>query len=222
MGETPLRLVFLGPPGAGKGTQAALLSAERSFAHISTGDMLREAAKRGTEIGRKAETFMKKGLLVPDEVVIAAVRERLRQSDARKGFVLDGFPRTLEQAKALEAMLQAEGLPLHAAVDITLGDEAVITRIAGRRTCPKCNRIYHVVADPPKKQGICDTDGEKLLQRADDREETVRERLAVYHRQTAPVASFYRERKLYRAVSSDGDLKEVGRRLGLVLSTLAT
>jgi adenylate kinase len=186
-----VQLVFLGPPGAGKGTQAAILARELGIPQISTGDMFRAAVRDQTPLGREAQRYMEAGQLVPDEVTIGIVEERLRADDCREGFILDGFPRTVAQAEALDRILAAAGRPLEWAVEFVIGEEEVVRRLAGRRTCPRCGAVYNVYTQPPQREGRCDRCGEPLVQREDDREETVRARLAVYRRQTAPLVDFY-------------------------------
>ncbi|MBX5464028.1 MAG: adenylate kinase [Clostridia bacterium] len=186
-----MQLVFLGPPGAGKGTQAAILARELGIPQISTGDMFRAAVRDQTPLGREAQRYMEAGQLVPDEVTIGIVEERLRADDCREGFILDGFPRTVAQAEALDRILAAAGRPLERAVEFVIGEEEVVRRLAGRRTCPRCGAVYNVYTQPPQREGRCDRCGEPLVQREDDREETVRARLAVYRRQTAPLVDFY-------------------------------
>ena len=184
-------VILLGGPGAGKGTQAERIVADFALPHISTGEMLRAAVAKGTEMGREAQKYMESGSLVPDEVVIGVVRERLSEPDAGDGFLLDGFPRTVPQAEALDAMLGDAGKAITHAVVIDVPAEELVQRIAGRRSCSQCGRIYNVIFDPPKAEGVCDLDGAALSQRADDNEETVRNRIAVYEQQTAPLVGYY-------------------------------
>ena len=211
-----MRMVLLGPPGAGKGTQAAVLSRDFGIAHISTGDMLREALKAGTELGLKAKAFMEKGALVPDEVVIGLVGERLKRADTAKGFILDGFPRTPEQARSLGVTLDQLKMPLDAVVYFETSESVVVSRLSGRRVCSKCGSIFHIVNFKPKKDDSCDKCQASLVHRPDDREETVRKRLQVYTQQTAPLIEYYQREKLLVQVS--GDL-EVGA-LNTVLKEL--
>lgn len=182
-----MRLMMLGPPGAGKGTIAKKLIEEYGLPQLSTGDLLRAAVKEGTNLGLEAKKFMDSGELVPDKVVIGLIKERLAQRDCRKGFILDGFPRTLPQAEAL-----AEITSLQAIINLDVPDEEVIVRLSGRRTCTKCGAIYHVRNIPPKTPGKCDKDGADLFQRDDDKEEAIRNRLNVYRRQTMPLIDYYR------------------------------
>ena len=207
-----MRLVLLGPPGAGKGTHAQVLSKNWNIAHISTGDMLREALRAGTALGLKAKEYMDKGGLVPDEIVIAIVRERLGKNDAKSGFILDGFPRTSEQAVSLDGMLSGLDMPLDLAIYFKTCLDVIIKRLSGRRICSKCGKTYHLVNFKPKVQGVCDVCGGDLMQRADDREEVIKERLVAYEKQTAPLIDYYRKKKVLAEVSGDlevGPLNEV-------------
>lgn len=188
-----MQLVFLGPPGAGKGTQAAVLAREMGIPQVSTGDMFRAAVRDQTPLGREAQRYMEAGELVPDEVTIGIVEERLRARDCQNGFILDGFPRTVAQAEALDRILSAMGRPLDRAVEFRVDEEEVVRRLAGRRSCPQCGAVYNVHTQPPQQAGVCDRCGSQLVQREDDREETVRARLAVYRTQTAPLIGFYEQ-----------------------------
>lgn len=202
-----MKLIFLGPPGAGKGTQATIVSDKLSIPTISTGDMLRSAIAAGTEVGKMAQTYMDKGQLVPDEVIIRMVAERVSQSDCQKGYILDGVPRTIAQAEALEA----EGIEFDHVLAIETLDDTVIGRLTGRRVCPNCRAIYHIKGHPTKVEGICDVCGDKVVQRVDDAPETVRERLEVYHAVTEPLKEFYRKRGLLREVKDTGTVAETNR-----------
>jgi len=204
-----LRLVIFGPPGAGKGTQAKMLSEKLGVPHIATGDIFREAVKAGTELGRLAKQYMDRGELVPDEVVIGIVEERLRRPDCSKGFILDGFPRTIKQAEVLDEMLQKMGVKLDAVVNLEVSEDEVVKRISLRRTCRNCGAIYHLITNPPKKEGVCDKCGGELYQRDDDREETVRSRLRVYRQQTEPLLKFYEQRGLLKNVDGEKRIEEV-------------
>ncbi len=196
-------LILLGGPGAGKGTQAKKLVGLLDIPQISTGDMLRAAVQEGTELGRKAKEFMDAGQLVPDEVVIGLVEERLKKDDCQKGFMLDGFPRTVAQGESLEAMLKGMGRTIDHVVSFDVEDEELVSRITGRRTCGTCGAIYHLKFSPPPTEDTCKCGAKDLKQRADDNEVTVRQRLEAYHTQTAPLVSFYDGRGLLRSVPGD-------------------
>ena len=198
-----MRLVLLGPPGAGKGTHAQVLSKQWNIPHISTGDMLREALRAATTLGLRAKEYMEKGALVPDEVVIGIVGDRLKKSDARQGFVLDGFPRTKEQAESLDVMLNELKIPLDVAIYFKTSLSVIIRRLSGRRICSKCGRTYHLVNFKPQVQGICDDCRGELMQRPDDREEAIENRLKVYEKQTAPLIEYYKKKKILTEVSGD-------------------
>jgi adenylate kinase len=215
-----LNLILLGPPGAGKGTQAAQLTHDFGIPHISTGDMLRGAVAKGTPIGTEAKRFMEAGELVPDSVIIGVVLERIAEDDARDGFLLDGFPRTVAQADALGGEIEKLDRRLSAALLIDVPDDVVVKRISGRRMNPKTGRIYHVDHDPPKRDGVCDDDGSELVQRDDDREETVRKRLAVYHEQTEPLIHYYDEQGLLRRFDGTGSQRDVHDHIRSALATL--
>jgi adenylate kinase len=204
-------LIFLGPPGAGKGTQARLLQQREGIPQISTGDILRAAMGAQTDLGKRAKAFVDRGALVPDDVMIAIVAERLGQPDARQGFVLDGFPRTLPQAEALDTVLAAASRRVDGVLYFAMADEPIVQRLAGRRVCVTAGHIYHLTYSPPKVAGRCDLDGSELIQRADDRPETVRHRLEVYHRETRPVVDFYRRRELFDEVDASGEIEDVYR-----------
>ena len=200
-----MKLIFLGPPGAGKGTQAAIVSKELGIPSISTGDMLRAAVKEGTKVGLEAKSFMDAGKLVPDAVIIGIVDERLAKPDCAKGYILDGVPRTLAQAEALEKA----GIAFDHVISLEVRDEAIVERMSGRRVCAKCGTPFHVVNNPPKAEGVCDACGGELIQRADDKAETVRHRLEVYHEETEPLKSFYEERGVLDLVPGDlGTIEE--------------
>jgi adenylate kinase len=215
-----LNLILLGPPGAGKGTQAALLTEDFGLPHIATGDILRAAREAGSELGLLAKQYMDKGELVPDQVVVGVILERLADDDARDGFLLDGFPRTIEQAGALGQQLEEHGRRLNAVLLLDAPDELVVQRISGRRICRKDGHVYHLDFDPPKHAGRCDIDGSELEQRADDSEETVRNRLAVYHNQTEPLIAYYEERGLLRRFDGTRSPTQVHERIRATLATL--
>jgi adenylate kinase len=215
-----LNLILLGPPGAGKGTQAVRLTEDFGLPHISTGEILRAAVAAGTELGQTASRFMDAGELVPDEVIIGVILERLEHDDARDGFLLDGFPRTIDQAGALADELAKLDRRLTATLLIDVPDDDVVRRLSGRRVSRKTGRVYHVEYDPPKHEGRCDIDGSRLIQRTDDAEETVRKRLAVYHRQTAPLVDYYEERGLLRRFDGTRSPAEVHDHIRATLATL--
>ena len=204
-----MRLILLGPPGAGKGTQAVRLVKHYGIPQISTGDILRKAVKDGTELGTLAKKYMDKGELVPDEVVIGIIRDRITEPDCEKGYILDGFPRTIAQAEALDEMLEKMGARIDHVVNISVADEEIIKRLTGRRTCSNCGAGYHVLFDPPKQEGICDKCGGKLIQRDDDKEETIRARLEVYRQQTEPLIKYYEAKQLLRTIPGEGSMEEI-------------
>lgn len=187
-----MKIIMLGAPGAGKGTQAKLLADKYEIPHISTGDIFRANIKNGTELGKKAKTYMDQGLLVPDELVVDLVVDRVQQEDCKKGYILDGFPRTIPQAESLDKALEALNDKIDYAFDIEAPDEFIIKRMAGRRACLGCGATYHIVNIPPKTEGICDTCGKELVIRDDDQPETVKKRLDVYHEQTQPLIDYYK------------------------------
>lgn len=208
-----MRVILLGPPGAGKGTQAQRLTQTLGIPQVSTGDILRAAVAAGTPLGREAKATMDQGALVPDGVVIGIIRERLAAPDCARGYILDGFPRTAAQAEALGETLQALGTPLTAVLSITVDPEELVRRLSGRRTCGNCGAAYHMETAPPRRAGLCDRCGGALLVREDDREETIRKRLAVYREQTAPLVAYYRGRGLLREVDGRGDIDDVFARV---------
>lgn len=217
---TQLNLILLGPPGAGKGTQAERLQADFDFPYYATGDILRAAVREGSELGRQAKEYMDRGDLVPDELVIGMIMERIDSPEAADGFLLDGFPRNREQAEALSAEMERLGRRITAALLIDTPDEEVIRRLSGRRVCLKNGHVYHVEFDPPKHEGVCDQDGSRLVQRDDDRPETVKHRLAVYHEQTAPLIDYYEERGLLRRFDGSRPPAEVHDHIRATLATL--
>ena len=195
-----MNIIFLGAPGAGKGTQAAVLAEHYNIPTISTGNIIREALKNGTEMGMKAKSFMDAGQLVPDEVVIGIVKERLAEDDCKNGFILDGFPRTIPQAEALDKM----GVNIEYVVDIEVSDERIINRLSGRRVCEECGRPYHLVNLKPKQEGVCDACGGTLVQRKDDHIDTIKNRLEIYHKETEPLVEYYKNQgKLQTVHGSD-------------------
>jgi len=206
-------IILLGPPGSGKGTQAQKMVERYHIPQISTGDILRGAVKERTPLGMEAQGYMDQGTLVPDEVVVGIVRERLKESDCKGGFILDGFPRTVPQAEALDSTLGEMQRAIDHVVSIEVPNEELIKRLTGRRTCRNCGAMYHIVFDPPAKEGVCDRCGEELYQRDDDQEETIRARLQVYEEQTAPLIAYYRGKGLLRAIDGVGAIEEIFRNI---------
>jgi adenylate kinase len=204
-----VRVIFLGPPGAGKGTQARELAREWGVPQVATGDMLRDAAAAGTPLGREARRFMDQGALVPDDVILGLVAERLAQPDAAAGFILDGFPRTIPQAEGLERLLAGLGLTLDRVLVFDVPQDELVRRLSGRRVCRQCGTTFHVSSAPPRQPGVCDRCGGELVQREDDREATVRHRLEVYARQTAPLLARYRAEGLVATVAGEGPIDAI-------------
>jgi adenylate kinase len=212
-----MRLVFMGAPGSGKGTQARRLMEAYASPQISTGDLLRAAVAAGTSLGKKAKAAMDAGQLVADDIVVGMIRERLGQKDTKFGFILDGFPRSLAQADALDRMLAEVGQPLNKAILLDVKFDNLIKRLTGRRTCKVCGHLYNVHFNPPKKQGLCDIDGGELVQRADDNEETITKRLKVYQEQTAPLVDYYKKQNKFVSIDGEGSMDEIFRRIEKVL-----
>lgn len=204
-----MKIIMLGAPGAGKGTQAEKISAKYSIPHISTGDIFRANIAGGTELGKKAKEYMDQGLLVPDEVTIGMLLDRIHEADCEKGYVLDGFPRTIPQAESLTKALDAENTAIDYAIDVDVPDEAIIGRMSGRRACLKCGATYHIVYAAPKQEGICDKCGSALVLRDDDKPETVKKRLTVYHDQTQPLIDYYKGKGVLRSVDGTQSLDKV-------------
>ncbi len=204
------RIIFLGPPGAGKGTQAERLAEDLKIKKISTGDILREAVAKGTELGQRAKSYMERGELVPDEIILGIIEEAINDEE---GFILDGFPRNINQAKALDEMLARKGLNITHVIFLDVPDEEIIKRIAYRRVCLKCGAVYNLIFNPPKEDEICNNCGSKLVQREDDREEVVRKRLEVYRGSTEALIRIYEERGVLRRINGLGDREEVFRRI---------
>ncbi len=217
-----MRIVILGPPGAGKGTQAVEIAQARRITHISTGDVFRAASAGGTPMGLKAQEYMSAGKLVPDEVVIGVVEERLKQDDCTDGFMLDGFPRTLPQAEALDRILDAMGTRLDAVINIATPDEVCEKRLSGRRLCPQCKRGYHVLWMPPKEEGKCDDCRIDLIQRADDRPESIEERLRQYHQETAPLIDYYSGTGVLIDIPGDQGVEALAEGIELKLDAFAS
>jgi adenylate kinase len=208
-----LRLVLLGPPGAGKGTQAKQLEEKLRIPQIASGDLLRTAVRNKTALGLEARRYMDQGALVPDELVLRMIEERLAQPDAARGFILDGFPRTLAQAEALRAMLEAKHQAIDAVLALVVPDQEIIKRISGRRTCKNCGAMYHTIFDPPRNVGLCNKCNGELYQRDDDAEDTVKMRLEVYDTQTRPLLNYYQDRGLLKRIEGVGSLDDVRRRI---------
>jgi adenylate kinase len=213
-----MRAILLGPPGCGKGTQAKILIDMYGVPQIATGDILREALKKGTPLGVKAQSYMDKGQLVPDELVIQIIEERLKQADCGSGFILDGFPRTIAQAEALDKTLTGMGLRLEYVFNIEVGDEELVKRLTGRRICRSCGASYHLDFNPPREDGRCDACQGELYQRDDDKEETIRNRLKVYQAQTAPLIDFYQEQKILSSINGVGSIEQITARLKAAVS----
>jgi len=207
-----VRAVLVGPPGAGKGTQAQFLSSHLSIPKISTGDIFRDNVSHGTALGRQAQGYMERGDLVPDEVTIAMVTDRLADDDTGAGFLLDGFPRNVPQAETLKKMLLAMDTRLDVVLELVVDDDEVVRRLSGRRTCRRCGRVWHVAFDPPSRPSICDDCGGELFQRDDDREETIRHRLEVYQQQTAPLVAFYADEGILLGIDATGPVDEITER----------
>jgi len=209
-----MRVIFIGPPGSGKGTQAKRLASTHGIPHISTGDILRDAVADGTELGRKAAPIMKEGKLVPDDLMVGIIRDRLAKADARKGFILDGFPRTLVQAEKLDNLVgSGNGSRDLRVLQLLVPDDVIVKRIALRRSCPECGAIYHLETAPPANDLVCDRCGAEVVARPDDTEQAVRKRLESFHRQTLPVATFYKTKSILREVDGVGPVDEVFERI---------
>ncbi|MFQ3854344.1 adenylate kinase [Staphylococcus parequorum] len=204
-----MNIILMGLPGAGKGTQASEIVKKFPIPHISTGDMFRKAIKDGTDLGKEAKSFMDRGELVPDEVTVGIVKDRISEDDAKKGFLLDGFPRTIEQAEALNEIMQELDRKIDAVINIEVAEEELMNRLTGRKICEKCGTTYHLVFNPPKVEGICDLDGGKLYQREDDNPETVANRLNVNVKQSKPILEFYDNKKVLKNIDGSRDIKVV-------------
>ena len=212
-----MKIIMLGAPGAGKGTQAKKIAAKYSIPHVSTGDIFRANIKNGTELGMKAKSFMDAGGLVPDEITIGMLLDRIHEADCVNGYVLDGFPRTIPQAEVLDKALAELGESIDYAIDVDVPDENIVKRMSGRRACVSCGATYHVVHVPPKKEGICDRCGSELILRDDDKPETVKNRLDVYHKQTQPLIDFYTKKGVLKTVDGTVDMQDVFKAIVAIL-----
>lgn len=215
-----MRIILIGPPGAGKGTQAKSITDRFGIPQISTGEILRSAVREGTPMGSRAKGFMDSGALVPDEVVVGIVCERLRQSDCRMGFILDGFPRTVAQADSLHGTLIRMNYPLQAVISLDVDEDVLVDRLTGRRSCRSCGRGYHLKFNPPQVLGLCDSCGADLFQREDDREETIRHRMSVYRDQTSPLIGYYREQGLLHSLNGMEDILVVQEKISNILTAI--
>ena len=204
-----MKLVLLGPPGAGKGTQAKMLIEKYQLPQISTGDILRQAVKDGTPLGKEAKTYMDQGKLVPDDLIVNLIKARINADDCKAGYIFDGFPRTVAQAEALDSLLKSLATQLDAVISIDVPEDEVVKRLSGRRTCKNCGALYHMLYTPPAKEGICDKCGGSLFQRSDDNEATIRQRLSVYREQTAPLIAYYTQQDLVKAIPGTGEPEEI-------------
>ena len=212
-----MKIIMLGAPGAGKGTQAQMIAEKYHLPHVSTGDIFRANIKNGTELGKEAKSYMDRGVLVPDELTVRILLDRMAQEDCKNGYILDGFPRNIPQAEVLEQELEKLGDKIDAAVDMEVPDELIIKRMMGRRACTSCGATYHVENVPPKKEGICDKCGEALILRDDDKEETVKNRLNVYHEQTQPLIDFYEKKGILKTVDGTQDMMDVFKTITEIL-----
>ena len=215
-----MNIILMGLPGAGKGTQASEIVKKFPIPHISTGDMFRKAIKDKTDLGKKAESYMDRGELVPDEVTVGIVKERISEDDAKKGFLLDGFPRTIDQAEALNSIMQELDREIDAVINIEVPEEELMNRLTGRRICEKCGITYHLVFNPPKVEGVCDLDGGKLYQREDDNPETVANRLEVNVKQSKPIITYYQDKGVLRNIDGSRDIDEVTKDVINILENL--
>ncbi len=212
-----MKIIMLGAPGAGKGTQAKMIADKYGVPHVSTGDIFRANIKNGTELGMEAKKYMDQGLLVPDELTVKILLDRVAQEDCKNGYVLDGFPRTIPQAEVLDKALAELGETIDYAIDVNVPDENIINRMSGRRACLSCGATYHIAHVPPKQEGICDRCGKELVLRDDDKPETVKNRLAIYHEQTQPLIDFYTEKGVLKTVDGTVDMKDVFRAIVEIL-----
>lgn len=212
-----MKIIMLGAPGAGKGTQAKMIASKYGIPHVSTGDIFRANIKNGTELGKKAKEYMDQGLLVPDELTVKILLDRVAQDDCKDGYVLDGFPRTIPQAEVLDKALTELGDHIDFAIDVDVPDENIIRRMSGRRACLTCGATYHIEHVPPKKEGICDTCGSELVLRDDDKAETVKNRLDVYHKQTQPLIDYYTNKGILKTVDGTVDMQDVFKAITSIL-----
>lgn len=212
-----MKIIMLGAPGAGKGTQAHMIAEKYHLPHVSTGDIFRANIKNGTELGKEAKGYMDRGELVPDELTVRILLDRVAQEDCKNGYILDGFPRNIPQAEVLEKELEKLGEKIDAAIDMEVPDESIIRRMSGRRACSSCGATYHIVNVPPKKEGICDVCGEALILRDDDKEETVQKRLDVYHEQPQPLIEFYTKKGILKTVDGTQDMMSVFQTITKIL-----
>lgn len=204
-----MKIIMLGAPGAGKGTQAKMIADKYGVPHVSTGDIFRANIKDGTELGKEAKRYMDQGLLVPDELTVKILMDRVGREDCRKGYVLDGFPRTIPQAEVLDKALAEMGDAIDYAINVDVPDETIVGRMTGRRACVSCGATFHIVHIPPKQEGICDTCGKELILRDDDKLETVKKRLSVYHEQTQPLIEFYTEKEILKTIDGTAEMQDV-------------
>ena len=207
--ESKMKIIMLGAPGAGKGTQAKMIADKYGVPHVSTGDIFRANIKEGTELGKEAKTYMDRGLLVPDELTVKILLDRVAKEDCKKGYILDGFPRTIPQAQVLDAELEKLGEGIDFAINVDVPDNHIVERMSGRRACVECGATYHIVHIPSQKEGICDRCGKELVLRDDDKPETIQSRLDVYHDQTQPLIAFYTEKGILRTIDGTADMKDV-------------
>ena len=212
-----MKIIMLGAPGAGKGTQAEMIAEKYHLPHVSTGDIFRANIKNGTELGKEAKGYMDRGELVPDELTVRILLDRVAQDDCKNGYILDGFPRNIPQAEVLEEELEKLGDKIDVAIDMEVPDESIIRRMSGRRACSSCGATYHIVNVPPKKEGVCDVCGEALILRDDDKEETVQKRLDVYHEQTQPLIEFYTKKGILKTVDGTQDMMDVFKAITNIL-----
>jgi adenylate kinase len=212
-----IRLLLIGPPGAGKGTQATIISKKYGIPQIATGDMLRQEVKNATDLGTKAKSYMDKGELVPDSLVISMLENRLKEKDARKGFILDGFPRTVAQADALDNKFKELKIDKFIVIELKVNEESIIQRLSARRVCNSCGKIFNLITEPPKKDGVCDDCNGSLYQRDDDKEATIRERFKVYNSKTAPLIEYYAKKGMLKTVTADGGIETINKSIVVII-----